>query len=144
MKVYEYFTKFINPSINLVETSKICCPFHEEDTPSFSYKADTDRWRCFGACHFGGDIYALHQKNFRLKTRDEAISSLNKLLGIESSVSFKQEKGNVVDVNKVEIEGLIGKAINKVSTVEEYLELDYIMSYYPVDKDLLQIFITKF
>ena len=33
------------------------CPFHpNEKTPSFYVWADTQRWRCFGACNTGGDV----------------------------------------------------------------------------------------
>lgn len=37
-----------------------CCPLHEERTPSWQMRDDTDdpekhgRWRCLGACHTGG------------------------------------------------------------------------------------------
>jgi len=38
------------------------CPFHEERTPSFYVFTDSDRWRCFGACAEGGDVYDLMKK----------------------------------------------------------------------------------
>ena len=33
-----------------------CCPFHQEDTPSFSVKPDEGFFYCFG-CHTGGNIF---------------------------------------------------------------------------------------
>ncbi|MBE6099075.1 MAG: DNA primase [Anaerovibrio sp.] len=33
-----------------------CCPFHQEDTPSFSVKPDDGFFYCFG-CHTGGNIF---------------------------------------------------------------------------------------
>lgn len=33
-----------------------CCPFHQEDTPSFSVKADGSYFYCFG-CHAGGNVF---------------------------------------------------------------------------------------
>ncbi|MCR5175883.1 MAG: DNA primase [Anaerovibrio sp.] len=33
-----------------------CCPFHQEDTPSFSVKPDDGFFYCFG-CHAGGNIF---------------------------------------------------------------------------------------
>ena len=40
----EYFSKYINNSIDLNTTPKVCCPFHQEDTPSFSYSALMKKW----------------------------------------------------------------------------------------------------
>ncbi len=33
-----------------------CCPFHQEDTPSFSVVSDQGFFYCFG-CHVGGDVF---------------------------------------------------------------------------------------
>ncbi len=63
-------------------TYKACCPFHSERSPSFVVNADTQSWRCFGACAEGGDIF-----NFAMKmhgwTFSEAIRELGKQAGIE-------------------------------------------------------------
>ena len=40
ISIPEYFTRFIDRSIDLTKIPKICCPFHEEDTPSFSYSSE--------------------------------------------------------------------------------------------------------
>ena len=84
ISIPEYFTRFIDRSIDLTKIPKICCPFHEEDTPSFSYSSEKGLWRCFGACKVGGDVIALHQKNYRLRSRREAEDSLYKLLGLRT------------------------------------------------------------
>lgn len=34
---------------------KICCPFHQESTPSL-HVYDDGSWHCFGACQRGGDV----------------------------------------------------------------------------------------
>ena len=91
LTIPEYFKQFINEKIDLDVTPKICCPFHEEDTPSFSYSASKGVWRCFGACNFGGDVYALHQKKFHFSKRSEAIADLNKRLGIKEEEILEEE-----------------------------------------------------
>lgn len=49
VKVVEYFCGPVKNS------SKICCPFHDERTPSFCIYEDTDSWHCYGECSDGGD-----------------------------------------------------------------------------------------
>lgn len=39
----------------------ICCPFHEETTPSFKIYDDRKRWTCFGQCSTGGDGFRFIQ-----------------------------------------------------------------------------------
>ena len=36
---------------------KICCPFHEENTPSFQIDTSKQLWFCFGQCARGGDAF---------------------------------------------------------------------------------------
>lgn len=36
--------------------NKALCPFHKEDTPSFSINEKTNRWTCFGGCNKSGDV----------------------------------------------------------------------------------------
>lgn len=40
------------------------CPLHEERTPSFVWKKDTNRWYCFGACSENGDVIDLYSKMY--------------------------------------------------------------------------------
>lgn len=42
------------------------CPFHREDTHSFTVFPDSQRWRCFGACNTGGDLFDFMMKQENL------------------------------------------------------------------------------
>lgn len=139
--VVDYFKRFINPKVDLSDTPKICCPFHDEDTPSFSYKREADRWRCFGACKFGGDVIAMHQVNYKFKTREEAKASLYKILGIKEEPSFvKKESAASTNDNEIRYKVAYANAIKIAKTIEDWLELDYIMGQYPPNVDTLIMF----
>jgi replicative DNA helicase/5S rRNA maturation endonuclease (ribonuclease M5) len=43
------------------ENLKACCPFHQEDTPSFSISTTKQLFFCFG-CKEGGDVFSFVQK----------------------------------------------------------------------------------
>lgn len=58
----------------------VCCPIHDEDTPSFRYYESTSSFYCFG-CQRGGDIVELHRYfaeklNGTRPDRDEAVAFL--------------------------------------------------------------------
>ena len=53
----------------------ICCPFHEEKTPSLKLYAGDRGWYCYG-CREGGDVIALTARLFGLDRMD-ALRKLN-------------------------------------------------------------------
>lgn len=49
-------TLFVPEKAKESESNIIClCPFHSENTPSFTIFKKTNRWYCFGGCACGGD-----------------------------------------------------------------------------------------
>ena len=60
---------------------KACCPFHQEKTPSFHVDPEFGRWRCFGACSEGGDVFKFLQKAENLTFR-EALERLAERAGV--------------------------------------------------------------
>ena len=138
----EYFARFIDSSIDLNQTPKICCPFHKEDTPSFSYSADKGVWRCFGACKTGGDVIAMHRVNFKLRSREEAEKSLYKLLGYQApkGSGLHQRDPPVANESQVRAKTSYANALLVARSPDDWDELDYIMSQYPPDIDKLDAF----
>jgi len=57
------------------------CPFHAENTPSFTVYVDTQTWKCFG-CSAGGDVIA-----FAMKQHSVTFPEALKLLGGGASAS---------------------------------------------------------
>ena len=136
----EYYREMINKSVDLTTEPKQCCPFHKEDTPSFSYSAERGVWRCFGGCKCGGDVIDLHRKNYDLKTREDAERSLNAICGILPSKHLEKPKvARLVNEDKVNDEALFQKIVMKATTVARWLELDYLMSKTPVDYEEMQL-----
>lgn len=139
-----YYQRMINPNVDLVRERWQCCPFHKEDTPSFSYDIRTGRWRCFGACHTGGDVYDMHRMHYHLRTREEAISSLNSLCGVVKKPELKMAYSDYkVNDDKVTEEVAYRKCILYADTPERWIELDYVMSKTPVDVNELKSLLIK-
>lgn len=139
----QYYKQYVDTSVDLETTPYQPCPFHNEKTGrSFSYARGLGIWRCFGACHAGGDVVALHRLNYKLKSEKEALESLCRLYGIEYQddiPTFEKEEIEV-DQNKVRRQSLLTFANNLAKTTEDYLELDYIVSKVPFDVKELEVY----
>lgn len=136
----EYFKRYVNSNIDLNTETSIPCPFHhEEHGKSFTYSPTKKVFRCWGACHTGGDVIALHQLNHKYKTRDEAKRSLYAMFEIDNKPSFRKKE---VTVNEEEVKERVAyaNALRVAKTVDDWIELDYIMSFYPIDVEKLEVF----
>lgn len=137
--VPEYYAEFIDKSVDLTLEPKQCCPFHKENTPSFSYNMATGRWSCFGQCHAHGDVIEMHRRWFHFNSRQEAESDL--------CTKYNVPKPTVEDVIKkatapllivdeqVENNALYARACQLANKPERWLELDYVMSKSPFDRN---------
>ena len=136
--VPEYFQEHINKDVDLVMYPKQCCPFHQENTPSFSYNVATGRWSCFGKCHAHGDVIDMHQRFFHYASREEAEKDLRIRYKLpKESVQQKLLKAvamPVVSDEKVEEEALYSEACALANNVDRWVKLDYVMSKSPLDK----------
>lgn len=131
----EYYRDYINKNVDLLVEPKQCCPFHKEDTPSFSYTAERRAWRCFGSCKCGGDIVDLHKKNYNLTTRKEAEESLDRLYKVPRQGRLVNPKDLLLQVDEKSVykQQVYGEALVLANNIVRWVELDYVMSKYPVD-----------
>ena len=137
-----YFAEHINRGVDLTLNPKQCCPFHKEDTPSWSYSAERGRWRCFGACHTGGDVIDLHRMNYKLSSREEARKSLMRLYHIKEDDMIAEPVNIRTDV--IEQEALYMRVLSLAGTnIDRWVELDYVMSIYPLESYLLEDLVRK-
>lgn len=140
--VPQYYAQYVDNKVDLNETPYQACPFHgETNGKSFSYSKQLGIWRCFGACHAGGNVIALHKLNYHLKTLEEAEKSLCQMYGIETDVTPTFEEETIeVDMNDVYRRRVLTCAMNMAKTPDDYVELDYIVSKVPYDVKDLEIY----
>ncbi len=141
----QYYSQYVDNKVDLNETPYQSCPFHGEvNGRSFSYSRQLGIWRCFGACHAGGDVIQLHKLNYKLKTDEEALKSLCAMCGIELDFKpdFTTEKPEI-DEKDVYRRRALACAMSLAKTPEDYVELDYIVSKIPYDVTELEIFCSS-
>lgn len=141
----DYYKKYVDKGVDLNDTPHQPCPFHgETHGKSFSFKDGI--WSCFGACHvYGADVIELHRRNYKLSTREEAELSLRRLYGLPLKIIPTFERREVtVDDNQVERKAMYNKALRIATTVESWVELDYILSKVPYDVEELKMFCEQY
>lgn len=144
--VPEYYKEHINKGVDLTAEPKQCCPFHKEDTPSFSYNPATGRWSCFGRCHAHGDVIDMHMRWMHFDTKEEAKKDLEIRYDARITPNLRRLQSNedvYVSEEKVEDEATYAEAVALANTPERWIELDYEMSKTPYDRVAIQILINK-
>lgn len=117
----------MDSKVDLNETPWIPCPFHGSTGNKFSYSSEKNICRCWSKCG-GGDVIWLHQMNYHLRNRDTAIDSMLELLGLSKFEIDFSDKRVKVDELVVKMISYISRAEGSCKTVEDYLNLDFIMS----------------
>lgn len=146
ISIPEYWTAYVNTEWDLAKLPKGPCPFHgEKHGNSFSFSPGKGYFSCFGQCKvFAGDVVSMHQLNYKIKSRDEAETSLAQLIGVKEDriVSFEKPE---VHVNEKDVEYRIAyaNALNASRTPDDWAELDYIMSQYPPSVSSLETYVSE-
>lgn len=80
--------------LNLDTHGKMCCPVHDESTPSFHYNDERKTGNCFG-CHVGGTVVELHmyiqRKEIEGYSQVRAVKDLSRKYSIEIPDLFVYE-----------------------------------------------------
>lgn len=94
---------------------KICCPLHDEDTPSFMWSKAIGHWTCFGACNTGGKTVKFH-KLWLEKQKGILIPYITVLKDLHRLFPNKLQRPDIVfnDTNKESNENINKIAFNKV------------------------------
>ena len=89
-----------------------CCPFHGEETPSFTVSPSKQIFKCFGGCG-SGDIFDFIEKYHKLN-KAEGIKKLEEFRGIDHNYTApKNYKTEKTQINTPE---QIQNKLNKTST----------------------------
>lgn len=141
-----YYQRFCDKDVDLNVTRNIPCKFHGEvHGKSFTFSPEKGVFRCWGQCKCGGGVIQLHRLNYHLRDDEEARKSLENILGIVRTTDKQLIVPKVVEADEVkaELNALIAKCVRRAKTVEQWLELDYVMSQYPVEKEKLELFLDN-
>lgn len=110
VRIPSYFDKIIVPQlgsyyddypVNFDARPVVCCPLHDENTPSMRFYEETNTFYCFG-CRKGGDIVTLHRYFIERQTGTKP--------SFAESVEFLYDyfvKGNEVTTALPEVKHLI-------------------------------------
>lgn len=82
--------------IKLNKNQKCLCPFHKEDTPSFSIHTDKNIFYCFG-CGEKGNSITLVSKILNIK-HIEAVKYLNDMLNLGIDIKGKRQDQNKINL----------------------------------------------
>jgi hypothetical protein len=145
--VPEYYAEHINKDVDLVVSPKQCCPFHSENTPSFSYNIATGRWSCFGKCHAHGGVVKMHKMWYHFSTEEEAERDLMIRYNVprDSYKKTLKKPNDDADVSQETIEDNIvyTRAVALANCPERWIELDYEMSKTPFDRNAVEALTNK-
>lgn len=145
--VPEYYSEHINSSVDLIMNPKQCCPFHSENTPSFSYDIKTGRWSCFGKCHAHGDVIEMHKRYYHYSTNEEAEKDLRERYQVPKEtfkdIALKHNQGVLLSEDNIEDNVTYTTAISLADCPERWIELDRVMLKYPFDRNEVQMLINK-
>ena len=89
--IVSYVQKYVPELKKAGRNHKACCPFHNENTPSFVVNPARQSWYCFGACAEGGDLFTFAQKMHGWDFK-EALRELANEAGVELRPQSPEEK----------------------------------------------------
>lgn len=139
ISIPEYYKENIDHEVDLEKiTGSIPCRLHgEKHGASFSYSKNKKVCSCFGRCHFTGDVIELHRRWQKLKDREEAIQSLASILNIEIGRATLERHKTKLNGFMIEKTSLLNKAETLARDLNSILELDYLMSQYKEDSEII-------
>ena len=92
LEVLQHYSLQPNPSTSSGRANLICCPFHEDKTPSLQLYPKTNTWHCFG-CGKGTDTIDFIQYSEPCNTH-EAINKAKEFLQYISTKTIKPMNNN--------------------------------------------------
>lgn len=110
----DFYNDYVSNVTDLGDHQYQClCPFHDEETPSFSFNGITGQYKCFaGSCLEEGNIYTFLEKKLNITVKKDRVQFLCKRLGIPMTEEDQELEGTVEKyVWKQFHDSLLGKNI---------------------------------
>lgn len=112
VSIPQYIMDNVDSTVDLFQKNKMCCPMHEENTPSFVYNEDKNIWTCYGKCQRSGKVIDLHMHLHGIKNYPSALMHFKQMYGARYNlnfVDFFMYEGN----KEMRVEDVIGMTRNK-------------------------------
>ncbi|MGG0486812.1 CHC2 zinc finger domain-containing protein [Priestia aryabhattai] len=146
-KIENILEQFIGIDLSNVrkknKSYNICCPFHQDNHPSFTVWEETNYWKCWAGCG-GGDQINLVAKALNLKNH-EAIKLLNNQLnlkktqveymksGVEELLRDKELIKKFNDRIRETFSNLIALRVKTKKQIQEVMEAEDLESEYVIN-----------
>lgn len=88
VSIPQYIYDNVDGNVDLRTERKMCCPLHEENTPSFVYNEDKNIWTCYGKCSRSGKVIDLHMLLHGINHYHSGLMHLRQMYGAKYNLTF--------------------------------------------------------
>ena len=135
---FEFYKKYLPDLTQRGRLAWCCCPFHNEQKPSFSIDVTYGLARCWGACNEGYDIFSFYQKMFGV-TFNEAVEQIAEMY--EYTLEIDPEVQKQIDEKKKKYKANEVICRNFVDRLEKTPDaLDYLINQRGFTEEIIDKF----
>lgn len=119
----QLYTNADTSKIKTNSKTKICCPFHSENSPSFLVDTIHNTWHCFGSCGVGGDVINLYATSYGISIKMALKGLGNDLKLIDNNKIILPSVNKEINELRIENNELKNKQLSIDNTYRELCEI---------------------